>query len=297
MRVILMHNPTAGSEDHSARDLVRQLRRAGHVVVDDVSRRKHLTAALKRACDLVVVAGGDGTVGNATQCLARTGVPFTIIPLGTANNIARALGLEGTAEQLIDAWPGCVVHGFDQAHARRGEQTRPFIESLGFGVFPEVMRRSEQLPPPESPEAALVRDHEVFEAVLSTAAPRSYTVFADGEDLSGDYLMVEVMNTPMLGPNVPFAPGARLGDGRLDLVLVGVAERRALEAHLGRLRAGRTSAPRLPVRQVRQVVVSSADRRRHHDGKVLANSPARRRDHVDVAVEPHALQVLVPRPG
>lgn len=297
MRVILMHNPTAGSEDHSARDLVRQLRRAGHQVVDDVSRRKHLTAALKRACDLVVVAGGDGTVGNATQCLARTGVPFAILPLGTANNIARTLGLEGTSEQLIDAWRQGVVHGFDQALARRGERTRPFIESLGFGVFPEVMRRSERLPPPESPEAALERDHAVFEAVLSTAAPRSYTVFAEGEDLSGDYLMVEVLNTPMLGPNVPLAPGARVGDGRLDLVLVGAAERRALAAHLARLRAGRTSAPRLHARQVRQVVVSSSDPRHHHDGKVLTNPPARRRDHVEVTVEPHALQVLVARSG
>jgi diacylglycerol kinase family enzyme len=297
VRVILMHNPTAGSEDHSARDLVRQLRRAGHQVVDDVSRRKHLTAALKRACDLVVVAGGDGTVGNATQCLARTGVPFAIIPLGTANNIARAFGLEGTHEALIDAWRRGVVHGFDQALARRGERTRPFIESLGFGVFPEVMRRSERLPPPESTEDALARDHGVFEAVLARAAPRSYTVFADGEDLSGDYLLVEVMNTPMLGPNLPLAPGAGVGDGRLDLVLVGVDERRALSAHLARLRAGKPSALRLAARQVRQVVVSSADRRRHHDGKVVTNPPARRRDHVEVTVEPHALQVLVPRPG
>jgi diacylglycerol kinase (ATP) len=290
MRVVLMHNPTAGEEDHSARDLIEQLRHAGHDVVGEATRRKELTAALEIGCDVVAVAGGDGTVGKAAEVLARTAIPLAILPLGTANNIARHLGLAGETPELIAAWQRSVVRGFDRALLRRGEEALSFVEALGFGVFPEVIRTAQELHAIESRDEKLERALELFQGTLAQSRPSRYTVSADGHDLSGDYLLVEVMNIDSLGARVPIA-SASSTDGKLDLVLVGEGERQALARHLEDLREGRASDLRIASRQVSRVVITSKNVP-HRDGRVLPGPPAR--NHFDVAVEPHALQVLVP---
>jgi diacylglycerol kinase (ATP) len=295
VRIVLMHNPAAGGEDHSARDLIRDIRRAGHEVVGDVSSGKELAAAIRGSCDLVVAAGGDGTVNDTAEALARTGVPFTIIPLGTANNLSRALGVHAGAADLIESWSRFVLRGLDRATAEVRERRLPFIEGFGFGVFPDVMRAGDRLPRPGSVPERLARDLDLFRSTLADAVPRAYTVSADGDDLSGEYLLVEVMNIDMLGPNIPLAQEARPGDGRLDLVLVGPDQRAALGEHLERLRAGRPSPALLPSRRVRRVVISSQETHYHQDG-TLHEAPARSsRHHFDLVLEPHALQVLIPR--
>lgn len=296
MRVILMHNPTAGDEDHSARDLVRELERHDHEVVASVTGRKALKAAVRGPCDLVVAAGGDGTVNAVARVLTGTGLPFAVLPLGTANNLAAALGQTGDASEVIAAWSDGALRGFDRGVVARRDKTRPFMEAFGLGVFPEAMRAGAALAVPETSEARLERDLELFREELAAARPATYTISADGEDLSGDYLLVEVLNIASLGPNVPLAPGARFGDGLLELVLVGVEQRGLLEELLARRSGGRPRRERLPSRRVRRVVVTAPDRRYHLDGEVRSIEKRRTRHHFDVSVEPHALQVLVP-PG
>src|ERR1041384_2641979 len=105
MRVALLHNSSAGTKDHSASELGAAIRRAGHQVLHVVTRVGDLSAALQELpCDLVVVAGGDGTVGRAACELAGWGVPLSIFPLGTANNTARSLGLPSSPKRLARSW-------------------------------------------------------------------------------------------------------------------------------------------------------------------------------------------------
>lgn len=293
MRLVLMHNPQSGNEDHSTEDLTRLLRRAGHQLVRDVSRRKDLSAALAEPCDLVVVAGGDGTVGKAAERLAGTGVPWTILPLGTANNVAAQLGITGDPERLVEAWRDAEVHGLDRGLVHHGEAAESFLEAFGLGAFPRAMRTGQRLPDAASTSEKLARDLELFRATLWGAKLRGYTISADGQDLSGQYLLVEVMNFPFLGPNVPLSR-ATPGDGKLDLILVTEAERKPLVDHLSRLCAGEDCAEvEWPGRRVSRVVIATDARRYHLDGELrAARTP---RDHFDVEVEPHALHVLTPR--
>ena len=294
MRVILMHNPSAGSEDHTARDLVAKIRDGGHEVVAEVTRKKDLTAALRKPCDLVAVAGGDGTVGKAAEALAGTGVPFTILPLGTANNIATTLGCVGEAEDLIRAWERCEIRGFDRGSIVRANETSGFIEAFGLGAFPKIIRSAAELEEPEDPEETLERDLELFQSVVEEIETASYTVSADGRDLSGHYLLVEVMNIPTLGPNVPLAPSSTPGDGAFELVLAGESERSALVDIVAGLRKGRRVTASLPCSRAKHVVISCADRRYHVDGSLSGTSKKGVRSHFEISVQPHALQVLVP---
>src|SRR4051812_44225134 len=106
MRVTLIHNPKAGRATKTdAKDLVRTLKDAGHRVTYQSSKDNGWKDVLEEAADLVAVAGGDGTVGKVAKRLAGRGVPLAPIPFGTANNIARSLGVLGLPqEQLIRGW-------------------------------------------------------------------------------------------------------------------------------------------------------------------------------------------------
>jgi diacylglycerol kinase family enzyme len=58
--------------------------------------------AVEAGADLVVAAGGDGTVRACAEALAGTGIPLAIVPLGTANLVARALGVPGQAGRALE---------------------------------------------------------------------------------------------------------------------------------------------------------------------------------------------------
>jgi len=290
MHVVLMHNPSAGAEDHSAAELVRAIERAGHRVTASVARRSELETALRGSCELVAVAGGDGTVGKAAEVLSGRAVPLTVLALGTANNIARTLRLDGPVEERIAAWRTDEVRAFDIAQGTLGDETRRFYEAIGFGAFPRLMHAEADSPVPADPAQKLSRDLELFRTHVAEAPLERYAITADGEDLSGDYLMIEVLNVPFIGPNIQLAPEASPSDGVMDLVMVGEAERAPLLRVLDRLRDGARAAPALPIRRATRVGVTGSWSRYHLDGKHHDDRSGR----LDVEIERGALQVLAP---
>jgi len=291
MRVVLMHNPSAGGEDHSADRLMDDIRRAGHDLVGHVTRRKDLRRAIRARCDLVAAAGGDGTVGKVATVLKDTGIPLAVLPLGTANNVARTLRLTGTTTEQIAAWKYAAITGFDVAVAtfRRGAVI--FIEGLGFGAFPHVMRRALRAGDPQDPAATLARDIQLLRQRIHRAPARPYDICADGRDLSGSYFLVELLNIPCLGPNVCLAPCASPADGKLDVVVAGEAERDTLLRDLDRLARGEEVTFSVPTYQAAEVSIRARMRRHHRDGD-LAEDPLTR---LDAVVDRHALQVLSAR--
>jgi len=79
VRVTLVYNPTAGDEQHAGEDLVEQLAEAGYDA-RLLSNRKKIPRRLEDPGELVVVAGGDGSVKSVALALAGRGVPMAILP-------------------------------------------------------------------------------------------------------------------------------------------------------------------------------------------------------------------------
>jgi diacylglycerol kinase family enzyme len=94
MRALVLHNPSAGSGDISAEDLLAALAAGGTAARYCSIKALHSSDALGDSSDFVVVAGGDGTVVKAVDYVRNRKLPIAIVPLGSANNIARSLGIE-----------------------------------------------------------------------------------------------------------------------------------------------------------------------------------------------------------
>src|SRR5438132_2096955 len=118
MRITLMHNPTAGRGEHARQELVSALAKAGHQVTYQSTKKSSYKKALKKSTDLVLVAGGDGTVGKIGRELIDTGIPLSVLPLGTANNLARSLGFIASPEEIITGLAHGKRRAFDVGIAR-----------------------------------------------------------------------------------------------------------------------------------------------------------------------------------
>lgn len=288
MRVALLHNTAAGSEDHTDDELIRLIGRAGHEVVHVINRSGALTAALQESpCDLVAVAGGDGTVGRAACELSDWGIPLGILPLGTANNTALTLGITtASMKKLIKSWGSGSKLPFDLAFLDDGAVRQRFSEGVGWGAFAATVNEAKRRPPLDLPQRQLKRDRKLFRGFVETSAPRAYQIEVDGRDCSGDYLLVEVMNVPFLGPQLQISPSSNPGDGELELVLAGEAQRDSLEA-LGR--TGKSAMP-LPCERGKSIRVRCADGLMHRDGSLLRHAPGER--DFAISVSPAAVHYL-----
>src|SRR5205807_4543278 len=80
MRITLMHNPKAGNGKHDEKELMKILAMAGHQVTYQSTKEKSHKKALEKSADLVIAAGGDGTVGKVGRKLIDSGVPLSILP-------------------------------------------------------------------------------------------------------------------------------------------------------------------------------------------------------------------------
>lgn len=229
MRVTLLHNKSAGSENHAAGEIESAVEKAGHEIVATLSSQEELVSSIREhPCELIVIAGGDGTVSRAACSLAGCRVPLAILPLGTANNTALTLGFQGTLEDLVQRWSSGRLAPFDLATLSAGDTLTPFSEAVGWGIFPSVIADANRLSEPDEPVHTLERDRRVFQAAIEEAEPHSYTIRVDGVTVSGKFLLVEILNIPLIGPQLAVSPGSDSSDGFLELVVAGEPERAAL---------------------------------------------------------------------
>ena len=235
MRVTLLHNPTAGDEEHNRDHLLDALAQADHEAVYQSTKEDGWTDALDRPADLVVAAGGDGTMDKVFRALAGGSVPVAVLPLGSANNVARTLGISPATPTLEVArsWQDADLRPFDIGELQAVDGAARFVECVGGGIFGDVLvrageRNDEGLFAVEKKKLGL----DLLEAAIRDAPANTWAVELDGRDISGEFLAVEVMNVREIGPNVPLAPEADPGDGLLDVALVSAGNREGLAAYL-----------------------------------------------------------------
>lgn len=283
MRVAIIHNTNAGEGEHSTEELAERLLRTCSEVEVCGTKREDMEKVLRTSPELIVVAGGDGTVAktirNLFELRPEPRVPLLVLPVGTANNLARSLGMDDDPKSLLRAIDDLESVQLDVGRIEGSWGSALFVESIGIGALGTILEgeRSAAIRLARAVmEAVRPKDRrfekrvEDFAHEVERAEPRLLRVVADGEDLSGEYIVAEVMNIRTIGPLIPFAPDADPGDGMLNLLLVTESDRDALAAHV--LRDGGApgdGAPQPPgiKRRVREVVLSWPETGGHVDDR------------------------------
>jgi diacylglycerol kinase (ATP) len=136
MHALLIHNPTAGTGNHTAEALSTFLQDLGYAVTACSTKQGLYKKCLNEHSDLILVAGGDGAITRVIRSLPNFNVPLAILPLGTANNIARSLGLEGEADVLLDCIRKRITRKLDVGLVSGGPwKKRRFVEGVGVGLL------------------------------------------------------------------------------------------------------------------------------------------------------------------
>jgi diacylglycerol kinase (ATP) len=257
-------------------------------------------AAVAAGARMVVAAGGDGTVRACAQALAGSQVPLGIVPLGTANLAARALGIPprvggslatafGGHERRIDlAVAGPVGDAAGPAGGARG---LTFAAMAGIGLDAEVVAAT---PRPLKRRAGWLAYAAAGAAHLPGPRER-FTVRLDGDEpLARQARCVVVGNAGLLPGGFTLLPQARLDDGLLDVGILAPAGAAGWlrVAHRVLTGSGR-GGPQLERHQARRVEIwAETELPREVDGEVITSGRS-----LTVTLLRRALTVRVPPPG
>lgn len=148
MRVLLIHNPKATTTSPALVDLiVGALASDCALEIAETKRRDHAgylaAGAVEEGRDAVVVLGGDGTVNEVVQGLARTPVRLGVIPGGSTNVLARLLGLTGDPVTATGLLRSALRADRTRRIALGRAGTRWFCFNAGIGFDAEVVHRVE----------------------------------------------------------------------------------------------------------------------------------------------------------
>ncbi|MGH2498175.1 MAG: diacylglycerol/lipid kinase family protein [Ktedonobacteraceae bacterium] len=298
MRAVLIFNPASGistitekrmSPEETEQAILDGLRICGiepqvlHTTLEDGGREMAKQAALDGA-ELVIVAGGDGTIHASANGLVGTQSILGIIPTGTMNNVARSLNIPDT----IPAACFAIANGETRAIDMGKINDHTFLEVAGVGLEAELAPSGEQIKHPElfSVLRGILGGLKTF---LGFKAARLRIAADGGKHRSYHALQVTICNTPFYGLHLQMAPDILMDDGLLDVVIyrnVSKFEylRHALALVLGR----RPHQPKIKYLRVRSLHVTTDARMEIHvDGDPGGYTPAQ------VTVLPAALRIRV----
>jgi diacylglycerol kinase (ATP) len=227
MRAVLFHNPGSGAKGYKKEDVLAALKLANIDAAYVSMKSDDFAKAFDKHATLFIAAGGDGTIRKVVAGARDTGVPVAVLPLGTANNVARSLGIAGTPQELVETWDVDHSVEIDIGQARGAWGTELFIESFGVGVLPAYLRMAAKAKKPEG-AANLQQGRELLQKALKKAKPIEAELTIEGRKLNGEFLGVEILNIPFTGPGLPLGSKADAADGRLDVICFEADRRKEL---------------------------------------------------------------------
>lgn len=272
---------------HSPEQIVDALHAVGIVpqlelTTPEISARQLARKAVERGDTLVIAAGGDGTIEEVATALIHSAAALGILPLGTMNNLARALGIPLELPKAARLLAMGATRHLDVGRVITPNDSLDgyFLETAGIGLS--------ALAAPMGEDAEKGRWTDVFNRLGEFFAFTSVGVTIQYDDEEAPHQtrthMVTVSNAPLFGNNMLIAPDAKSDDGLLDVAVYEGMELVDLTRYFfGISGGGRMNDPRVHYRQVRRVRVTS-------DAPLAVNAD------LDVLAEQHMWEIeIVPR--
>jgi len=286
-RALLIVNRKARNGRSDLAAALEGLAASGITLLDvPASTPKEAMAAIRdhrKDVDLLIVGGGDGTFNALAEILVEAGLPVGVLPLGTANDLARTLGIPPSLEEACAVIAGGRQHRIDLGSVNG----KLFFNVASMGLSTELSRK-------------LTRDEKRRWGVLGYAfrswdawrssRPFRATIVADGKRLQVRSIQISVGNGRFYGGGMAIAEEAVIDDQRLDLYSLEPLGFWRLAAVLPAFRSGphKRLEPFHCVQAERIEIETSIPMEIDTDGELTTRTPAR------FHVIPEALSVFVP---
>lgn len=244
-------------------------------------------AAVADGVDALVAAGGDGTVSLALQAVAGTSTPLGIVPLGTGNDNASLIGLDGDVETAIDTIADFDVRTIDAGHVRTSDGTdRWFMGVLSSGFDSCVTERANKMRWPKGDLRYLIG----MVAELGTFKPVPYVVRVDDVEIRSPGMLLAVGNGTSYGAGMQVCAGAEPDDGLLNLTFLKSVGKFEFIRTFPRVYKGtHFELDEVEQYQGKKIRLEAPGQIAYADGERVGPLPA------DIELFPGALKILVPR--
>jgi diacylglycerol kinase (ATP) len=288
-RALVLLNPKARRGAEAREEVAEELSAKGFSVrfepfgtLPEIARD---IVRLRQEADLVVVCGGDGSVSSAAVAVMESGLPFGIIPLGTANDLARTLGIpieiEGAAKVIAEGFTRLIDVGTVNGHAFFNVASMGISTDLAKGLDPLTKRRWGRLGYALS-ALKVIRKVRPFRAYIAEKGMR----------VGVRTYQIAVGNGRHYGGGNIVEANAAIDDGHLDLYSLEMGNIWKLALMLRSFRSG-THGAWSEVRTARCVefdIETTKPMPVNADGEIVTSTPAH------FKVHPKAMTVFAPKP-
>ncbi len=292
MKIILFYNPTAGEEDFPLEKIIKSLEDQGANVYVKNTKEENFENVFDLIFDLIIIAGGDGTVEKILFFLIKSETPIAILPFGNANNIAGSLKLRLDYENILSRFDQKRFHSLSIGKYETSGEIGWFLEGIGWGIFTSLLLQIDRdvIQIPDSTSKVEI-GLKTLKKMHDDLPFNDYKIELDGEDYSGEYIWVEIMNTKRLGPQLELAPDADHSDEYLDVMLVGKNQKSELQKFIKAQKKNCSSSPFKTIKAKKIKVLSQlpfhADDELHQPKTLYGGS-----QEVIVTLCEHQLQIL-----
>ncbi len=297
MRVLAIVNPSANKSrarnawSSMASRLPGDL--STHIAKNAQDVQEQAMRGANEGFDVVVAAGGDGTIHHVVNGLMRSDrrdVTLGVVPLGTANDFAAGLKLSGECAAANPPWQSEIT--IDIGMVDSSERRRFFCNGFGAGLSAEIASRARRI--------SRLRGRWLYAAALLQSVvfdvrwPAVSWQADDKLPRTVPMLSITAANGPRQGSFV-LSPDAKFADGQFDVMLVGHLSRLGVIRYLPRLFAGKPPEDDPVIRQMRCQVFEITDSAEplivQLDGEMFADTADDCR-HLSVRLIPARLRVL-----
>ena len=274
-----------------AERLRRTLEGAGHKAKIRVVGSRQVLSALEDAArdasgDILMAAGGDGTVSAAAACARDSGKALAVLPAGTMNLFARSLGIPLSLDEAVAAFASGHIREVDIASANG----RPFVHQFSVGMHPRIVEMRSRM----AFSSRFGKIGASLRAALDTVRNPVHlkvTLQMPHTEVVARTAGISISNNLYGEGHLPYAD--RPDGGVLGVYITSARRRRhllllCLTAALGRWRA----SEQVEIHETGTVVLKIEGRRRQRcviDGELQPLDPE-----TEIRIHPRALKVLVP---
>lgn len=217
MKLLFIINPGSGSHDINLKEVISTHFKGGDVNIelfelpDDCSLDKIKAKIEQSQADRVVAVGGDGTLKLVAECLLNKEIPIGIIPAGSANGMAKELGIPQEITEALDL----LKNGKPQKiHVVKiNEEICIHLSDLGFNAY--LVKKFDTLP-----ERGMWGYAKATWHALWNHKRMDVELNIKGETIKSKAAMVAIANATMYGSGLKINPDGKLDDELFEIVLV-----------------------------------------------------------------------------